>query len=46
MMVILLMDLESVHILQLPSFFGLNTVGMTHEIKLSPIKSLYNNSWT
>jgi hypothetical protein len=38
MMVILLMDLESMHIIQLSYFFGLNTVGTVHGLKLSLTK--------
>jgi hypothetical protein len=45
-MVILLMALESVHILHPPYFFGLNTVGTTHGLKLSLTDPLSNNSWT
>jgi zinc transporter ZupT len=46
MMVILLMALEFVHILHPPCFFGINTVGTTHGLKLSLTKPLSNNSWT
>jgi hypothetical protein len=42
-MVILLMALESVHILHPPYFFGLNTVGIAHGLKLSLNKPLSSN---
>ena len=45
-MVILLMALESIHILHLSSFFGLNTVGTAHGLRLSLTKPLSNNFWT
>ena len=44
--VILLMALESLHILHSPSFFQLNIVGTKHGIKISLISPLSNNFWT
>ena len=46
LMVILLISLESIHILQPLSFFGLSTVGTTHGLKLSRINPLSIKSWT
>ena len=46
LILILLMALESVHILQPPSFFGLSTVGTAQGLRVSLINPLSSNSCT
>ena len=46
LIVILLISLESVHILHSPSFFGVSTAGTAHGIRLFWTNPLSNNPWT
>ena len=46
LIVILLMALESLHILQVPSFFGIKNISTKHGLRIYMISPLSNNSFT